>query len=110
MLLFHVTAVDDWDEEGTIYRDEIDGIIRERLFPGRAVEIQRGPKVLRRGRDTAMPDYADGVHSDGGLDVDDYVHNIAALPTIRQPNGGETSMIAPTSQDWCGSISGERQT
>ena len=79
VLLSHVTAVDDWDEEGTIYRDEIDGVIRERLFPGRAVEIQQGPKVLRRGRDTAMPDYADGVHSDGGLDVDDYVHNIAAF-------------------------------
>ncbi|HJP69668.1 MAG TPA: CmcJ/NvfI family oxidoreductase, partial [Sphingomicrobium sp.] len=50
-----------------------------RLFPGKRVEIQQGPHILRRGRDTPTPDYADGVHSDGGLDLDDYLHNIAAF-------------------------------
>ena len=35
--------------------------------------------MLRRGRGTTTPEYADGVHSDGGLDLDDYVHNIGAF-------------------------------
>ncbi len=79
VLLPHVSAVDDWDAEGTVYQGEIDRAIREQLFPGKAVEIQQGPNVLRRGRDTTTPDYANGVHSDGGLDVDDFAHNIAAF-------------------------------
>src|SRR5437763_15545796 len=67
VLLPHISAVEDWDEIAT-YESEIDRVIRERLFPGKSVEIQQGPSVLRRGRDTTTPDYADGVHSDGGLD------------------------------------------
>ena len=78
VLLPHISAVEDWDEIAT-YESEIDRVIRERLFPGKSVEIQQGPSVLRRGRDTTTPDYADGVHSDGGLDLDDYVANIAAF-------------------------------
>lgn len=79
VLLPHVSAVRDWDQDGTIYQAEIDHLIRERLFPGRRVEIEQDPHVLRRGRDTPNPGYADGVHSDGGLDLEDYVHNIAAF-------------------------------
>jgi hypothetical protein len=79
VLLPHVSAVDDWDQNDGVYQREIDELIRARLFPGRRVEIQQGPNVLRRGRDTPTPMYADGVHSDGGVDLDDYVHNIGAF-------------------------------
>ena len=79
VLLPHSSAVDDWDADGAVYQREIDAVIRERLFPRKAVEIQQGPKVLRRGRDTTTLDYANGVHSDGGLGVDDFAHNIAAF-------------------------------
>jgi hypothetical protein len=80
VLLPHVTAVRDWDHDfAAHYRGEIDRVIRERLFPGRRVEIQQGPDVLRRGRGTTTPEYADGVHSDGGIGLDDYVHNIGAF-------------------------------
>ena len=41
--------------------------------------IQQGPDVLRRGRGTKTPEYATGVHSDGGLGLDDYVHNVGAF-------------------------------
>ena len=58
MLLPHASAVNDWDNEGAIYQPEIDQVIRERLFPGKRIEIQQGPKVLRRGRDTLTPGYA----------------------------------------------------
>jgi hypothetical protein len=77
-----VTAVSDWDQDvPSVYLPEIDELIRERLFPGRRLEIQQGPNVLRRGRGTSVPFYAEGVHSDGGLDVNDYAHNIAAFTT-----------------------------
>jgi hypothetical protein len=80
VLLPHVTAVCDWDHDfAARYRPEIDAVIRERLFPGRRVEIQQGPDVLRRGRGTRTPEYADGVHSDGGIGLDDYLHNIGAF-------------------------------
>jgi hypothetical protein len=80
VLLPHVSAVGDWDEDvASVYLPEIDQLIRERLFPGRAVEVQQGPDVLRRGRGTPAPYYADGVHSDGGLNLDDYVTNVAAF-------------------------------
>jgi hypothetical protein len=79
VLLPHVSAVSDWDHAGPVYQAEIDHIVRERLFPGRNVEIEQGLNVVRRGRDTLTPIYADGVHSDGGVDLEDYVHNISAF-------------------------------
>lgn len=80
VLLPHVSAVRDWDHDvPDVYRPEIDRVVRERLLPGRRVEVQQSPTVLRRGRGTPTPVYADGVHSDGGLDLDDYVHNIDAF-------------------------------
>jgi hypothetical protein len=87
VLLPHVTAVRDWDRDFEAhYRGEIDAVIRERLFPGRRVEIQQGPDVLRRGRGTNTPDYANGVHSDGGLGLDEYVHNIGAFANAQAAN------------------------
>jgi hypothetical protein len=80
VLLPHVTAVRDWDRDcEALYLPEIEQVIRDRLFPGRRVEVQQGPHVLRRGRDTPNPGYGDGVHSDGGLDLGDYLHNIRAF-------------------------------
>ena len=80
VLLPHVTFVRDWDRDvASIYLPEIETVIRERLFPGRRVEIAQGGAPLRRGRDTAVPFYAEGVHSDGGIGADDYAHNIGAF-------------------------------
>lgn len=80
VLLPHVSAVSDWDRDiGGVYLPEIESIVRERLLPGRRLEVQQMPNLLRRGRGTTNPAYAEGVHSDGGLDLDDYVHNIAAF-------------------------------
>jgi hypothetical protein len=80
VLLDHPTAVRDWDSEvASIYMAEIDAVIREQLFPGRRIEVQQFPSLLRRGRDTPVPFYAEGVHSDGGRDADDYQNNIAAF-------------------------------
>ncbi|MEZ0242899.1 MAG: CmcJ/NvfI family oxidoreductase [Sphingomonas sp.] len=80
VLLPHVTAVRDWDADiQTVYLPEIGRVIRERLFPGKRVEFDLYPGVLRRGRDTPVPFYAEGVHSDGGAGAEDYAHNIAAF-------------------------------
>lgn len=80
VLLRHATAVRDWDADvAQVYLPEIEAIIRERLLPGRRVEVQQSPSLLRRGRDTAVPFYADGVHSDGGIGPQDYAHNIGAF-------------------------------
>lgn len=80
VLLPHATAVLDWDADvGALYLPEVEQIIRERLLPGRRIEVQQVPELLRRGRDTPVPFYAEGVHSDGGIGPDDYAHNIAAF-------------------------------
>jgi len=80
VLLPHATQVRDWDADiASIYKPEIEAAVRERLFPGRRVEIEQGGPPLRRGRGTAVPFYAEGVHSDGGIGADDYAHNIGAF-------------------------------
>jgi hypothetical protein len=82
VLLPHATQVRDWDADvASIYLPEIDAVVHERLLPGRRVEIEQYPSLLRRGRDTAAPFYAEGVHSDGGIGPDDYAHNIGAFST-----------------------------
>jgi hypothetical protein len=80
VLLPHATAVRDWDREvADLYLPEIDAIIRERLLPGRRIEVQQTPFLLRRGRGTATPFYANGVHQDYGLAADDYEKNVGAF-------------------------------
>jgi hypothetical protein len=80
VLLPHATRVRDWDADiESLYKPEIEAAVRDRLFPGRRVEIEQGGPPLRRGRDTPVPFYAEGVHSDGGIGADDYIHNIAAF-------------------------------
>ena len=80
VLLQHPTEVRDWDGDvARVYLPEIEAVIREQLLPGRRLEVEQYPSLLRRGRDTPVPFYAEGIHSDGGLDVEDYAHNIAAF-------------------------------
>lgn len=81
VLLPHDTAVTDWDRDiDRIYLPEIEAIIRDRLFPGRRVEVQQmGAGLLRRGRGTATPFYANGIHSDAPLTVELYAENVRAF-------------------------------
>ncbi|MDB5723092.1 MAG: symbB [Alphaproteobacteria bacterium] len=88
VLLPHSTRVRDWtidpespfeSEVARLYLPEIETVIRERLLPGRRVEIQQGPFLIRRGRDTETPFYAEGAHQDFGLTPDDYQRNVSAF-------------------------------
>jgi hypothetical protein len=80
VLLPHGTAVKDWGTDiGSIYLPEIEDIIRKRLLPNRRVEVQQSPNLLRRGRGTSTPFYADGVHSDGPRTAEVYALNVAAF-------------------------------
>src|SRR3954469_11738715 len=62
VLLNHRTRVEDWDRDiGRVYLSEIAELIRERLLPGRRVELRQSPRVLTRGggrRDAAARDTA----------------------------------------------------
>ncbi len=79
VLLPHATRVRDWDADvADIYLPEIEAVIRDRLFPGRRVEVQQSPFIVRRGRDTTNP-YAGGVHSDGPLTAEKYAANVGAF-------------------------------
>jgi hypothetical protein len=79
VLLSHATSVKDWDNVPSAFGEEIEEIIRKRLLPGRRVEIQQGPTPMRRGRGTATPQYAQGVHSDGPLTAELYAANVGAF-------------------------------
>src|SRR4051812_25332781 len=76
VLLDHDIAVRDWEvdpdspetsEVVRIYYPEIERLVRQRLFPGKRVEVHQWSPPLRRGRGTSTPQYASGVHSDYGL-------------------------------------------
>lgn len=81
VLLRHRTAVRDWDRDvEEVYLPEIEAIIRNRLFPGRRVEVQQSSaSLLRRGRGTSTPGYAGGVHSDAPLNAGLYAENVRAF-------------------------------
>jgi len=80
VLLSHETAVRDWDTDvANVYRPEIATIIRQRLLPGRRVEISQGAKVVTRGGGKRI--YGEGVHCDGPLTPDTYATNLGALTT-----------------------------
>jgi hypothetical protein len=80
VLLPHATKVRDWDKDvAALYLPEIETIVRKRLLPDRRVEVQQGPFLLRRGRGTATPFYANGVHQDHGLTPQDYEQNVGAF-------------------------------
>lgn len=77
-LLPHDTRVEDWDDDiASVYAPETAAIVRERLLPGRRVEIMQGPKVIRRGPDQRY--YAGRIHADGPLSPDGYARNLGAF-------------------------------
>ena len=79
VLLPHATRVRDWDGDvEKFYLDEVEAVIRQRLYPGVRVEVQQRAMLVRRGRDTTNA-YAGGIHSDGPLSVQDYAANVAAF-------------------------------
>ena len=78
VLLTAPTRVSDWDREiPSLYHLEVAALVRERLLPGRRVELLQGPRVTRRG--PAIRHYSQGVHSDGPLSVEDYAHNVGVF-------------------------------
>ena len=78
VLLAHQTNVRDWQSElASVYVPEITGLIRERLFPGRRIEIIRGSIAMRRGPNQRY--YATRVHADGPLTADQYALNVGAV-------------------------------
>jgi hypothetical protein len=82
VLLKAPTSVDDWgdaDQVAQRYLPEIETIIRERLYPRRAMIIRQPPNVMRRGEGTATPQYGLGVHSDHGTTADDFQRNVEAF-------------------------------
>jgi len=79
VLLKHRTSVDDWDNVPPAFADEVEEIVRTRLLPGRRLEIQQRPSPMRRGRGTANPQYAGGIHSDGPLTAELYAANVGAF-------------------------------
>ena len=58
---------------------EIEALIRDRLLPGRKLEIRQGPYLVRRG--PGSNPYAQGVHQDHGLTPDDYMESLEAFST-----------------------------
>lgn len=79
VLLRHATKVRNWDADvAAIYLPEIETVVRERLFPGRRLEVQQFASLVRRGRGTGVP-YAGGVHSDGPLTAEHYALNVGAF-------------------------------
>ena len=63
-----------------IYLPEVDALIRERLLPGKRLDIWHSPLAyLRRGPETANPYYGSGVHQDFGVTPDDYQESLASF-------------------------------
>ena len=90
VLLDHATGVRDWSADAAspetsevvrVYYPEIEQLIRERLLPGKSLEVHQWSPPLRRGRDTDNPQYANGVHSDYGLTPDDFQVSVEAYGT-----------------------------
>ena len=88
VLLDHVSGVRDWDVDAAvpveandiarIYLPEVDALIRQRLLPGRRLELLQSPNLVRRGPGASTPFYAKGVHGDYGLTADDYAVSLEA--------------------------------
>ncbi len=88
VLLPHASAVRDWDLDPSrpeaeqdvmrTYLPEAEALVRERLLPGRRIEVYQGPPQ-RRGPGTPNPDYATGVHQDYGLLPDAFEESLRAF-------------------------------
>jgi len=88
-LVDHVSQVANWDsgaeadlsrnDIARLYMPEIEALIRDRLLPGRRLELRQGPHLVRRG--PGSNPYAQGVHQDHGLGPDDYQQSVEAYST-----------------------------
>jgi len=81
VLLSHATQVSDWDisPNDNGYMAEVRSLIQECLLPGRRLEIPPFGSLTRRGRDTTLPVYGNGVHQDCGPGPDDYQQMVSAF-------------------------------
>jgi hypothetical protein len=100
VLLPHVTAVRDWDpapndfessEVVRLYYPEIEQLVRQRLLPGKRVEVHQWSPPLRRGRGTSTPEYASAVHSDYGLTPTDFQVSVEAYANRSAAEGWRRS-------------------
>ena len=96
VLLDHITRVSDWDVDPDLsetsevvrtYYPEIEQLVRERLLPGKRIAVHQWSPPLRRGRGTANPQYASGVHSDYGLTPDDFQVSVEAYAAPEAAGG-----------------------
>jgi activator of HSP90 ATPase len=80
VLLRHETKVKEWNtdyakedsEITTIYHDEVEELIKTKIYPEGKQIINQANAVLHRGRGTATNKYANGVHQDYGFTVEDF--------------------------------------
>ena len=85
VLLPHASRVSDWNHDTNAagiernYFAEVEGMIREHLLPGRRLAIRQSALPLRRGHGTSTPMYGTGIHSDYGLEADDYQQAVEAF-------------------------------
>ena len=103
VLLDHTSAVTDWDSGAVqdpgkndiarLYMPEVEALIRERLLPGRRLEIRQGPGLVRRG--PGNHPYAQGVHQDHGLTPDDYQESLEAFSTPEYARAWRTAFDHP---------------
>ena len=96
VLLPHETEVRDWDvdparsadsEVVRLYYPEIEKLVRERLYPGKSIDVHQWSPPLRRGRDTLTPQYANGVHSDYGVTPEDFEVSVEAFAQRQAAEG-----------------------
>ncbi|HEY6047763.1 MAG TPA: CmcJ/NvfI family oxidoreductase, partial [Sphingomicrobium sp.] len=86
VLLPHETAVKDWDRDvPSIYFGEIKSIIRERLLPGKRLDVKQWPSVIKRGSGRRF--YAQFIHTDGPLSPELFAKNLAAFGTPQIERG-----------------------
>ncbi len=88
VLLSHPSAVTSWDLDPSrpageqdvvrVYHPEVEALVRERLLPGRRLEIVQAP-LQRRGPGSPNPEYGAGVHQDYGLTAEDYAESLEAF-------------------------------
>ena len=83
VLLDHETEVRDWSGDVCpVYFPEIEGIIRNRLLPGRRVEVQQAFRPNLRGAGSGSPQYGLAVHADVPVTAELYAQNIAASSSV----------------------------
>src|SRR5919106_3213217 len=100
-LLKHRAGVRDWQRElASTYLAEIAELMRDRLFPGRRIEINRGSITMRRGPNQRY--YATRVPADGPLTADHYALNVGAVGGVE---AGDAWLAGYLREDVAGFVS-----